>query len=82
MTRSNARHIKAHEGIEPVLMSIGDTCLFLACGHTRVYELIKTGEIEAVKFGAHRRITTESAKRYVESLARIAPAVSEDIASV
>jgi hypothetical protein len=42
-------------------------------GHTKTYELIADGKIEAVKQGARTYITNRSARAYRASLPRLAP---------
>jgi excisionase family DNA binding protein len=38
----------------------------LDCGTTRLYELIRAGELETYRDGASRKITTASLRAYVD----------------
>jgi hypothetical protein len=42
-----------------------DACRMLACGNTRLYELLASGELESFLDGCSRKITVESIRRYV-----------------
>jgi excisionase family DNA binding protein len=44
----------------PALYSIPDTCVALALGRTKVYELIATGELLSVMVGRCRRVPATS----------------------
>lgn len=57
--------------IEPAAMSIPDWCRWSGHGRTKTYELIKAGEIEAVKAGSRTLVITESGKRYLGRLPRV-----------
>ena len=37
----------------------------LGLGHTKVYELLRTGELPSIKIGTSRRITYEAAKDFI-----------------
>jgi hypothetical protein len=52
----------------PLLMSVADAKHMLCVGHTKIYELIGAGEIEAVKIGAKTCIVVASAVAFVERL--------------
>jgi excisionase family DNA binding protein len=54
--------------ILPALLSVAGACQKLSLGRTKVYELIDGHEIEAVKIGAKRLITTTSIDAYVDRL--------------
>jgi excisionase family DNA binding protein len=51
-----------------LLETIDDTAKRLSVSRSTVYELLRDSELQAVKIGRSRRITTESARRYVERL--------------
>ena len=53
---------------EPALMKIDPACRYRDVGRSKLYELIRKGELDAVKIGKSARITTASLKRFVESL--------------
>ena len=46
----------------------------LACGNTRLYELLAAKELESFLDGRSRKITVESIRRYIAR--QLAPAVS------
>ena len=50
------------------LRSIEDAQEFLGCGRSRVYELIKSGKLDSVKFGRFTRVTQRSLDRFVAEL--------------
>lgn len=54
--------------IEPIFVSISDAKRALGVGHTRLYELIRDGELEKVKSGNKSLITYESILRYSAKL--------------
>lgn len=43
-------------------------CAVYACGKTKAYELIASGEIEAVRLGGALRVVAASAQRWAEQL--------------
>ena len=53
---------------EPALMKIEPACRYLDVGRSKLYELIREGNLEAVKIGKSARVTTASLKRFVEKL--------------
>ncbi len=57
-------------GLAPgkALLTMGDAAYALACGRTRVYELVQRGEIVAVGKGKSRRVTAASVREYVAGL--------------
>lgn len=50
------------------LRSIEEAQEFLGCGRSRVYELIKSGKLDSVKFGHFTRVTQRSLDRFVAEL--------------
>jgi hypothetical protein len=58
----------------PLLMSVAGAKQALCVGHTKLYELIGAGEIEAVKQGSKTCIVVASAVAYVERLRAAAQA--------
>lgn len=56
------------ENVLAALLTVAGTCQKLSLGRTKVYELIDGHEIEAVKIGTKRLITTTSIDAYVDRL--------------
>lgn len=46
-------------------------CRDFGVGRTKVFEAIKNGEIEAVKFGGRTLITSDAAERWLKSLPKV-----------
>jgi excisionase family DNA binding protein len=63
--------------LEPLAVSPRQTCLLLNIGNTRLYELIRNGELDTYREGRARRITMESIRHRVERL--LADAGSADV---
>lgn len=59
------------------LISIREYCDFYGGKRTRTYELIASGELEAVKDGARTMIIVESAERRAASLPRFKSLVAQ-----
>jgi excisionase family DNA binding protein len=57
---------------EPALVKIEAACKHLDVGRSKLYELIREGQLDAVKIGKSARVTTASLKRFVGSLPRSA----------
>jgi excisionase family DNA binding protein len=57
------------------LRSIEEAQEFLGCGRSRIYELIKSGKLDTVKFGRFTRVTQRSLDRFV---AELTAAISRD----
>ena len=52
------------------LLTVNETCNELRLGRTKVYELISSGMLRTVQFGAARRILGESVDELIETLAQ------------
>lgn len=52
--------------MEQLLISISDAAKALNLGRTSIYELIKNGKIETVKFGSRRLVKAASVRALVE----------------
>lgn len=52
----------------PLLLSPEQAAETLGFGRTRIYDLIRTGEIESHKVGRSRRIPRDALDEYVEKL--------------
>jgi excisionase family DNA binding protein len=48
--------------------SINSLCEAADVGRTKVYELVRCGELELIKIGASSKITAESVERYFAKL--------------
>ncbi|RIX32191.1 helix-turn-helix domain-containing protein [Sphingomonas edaphi] len=51
--------------------SVGETVRLFGIGRTKLYELIQSGEIEAIKLGRRTLIRAESARSFIDSLPRV-----------
>lgn len=60
--------------MEPIAVSPKDAFAAIGVGNTKGYELINSGDLEAVKIGRATRITWASVKRLIEKSPRIAVA--------
>jgi hypothetical protein len=49
----------------PLVVKPKNAARMLACGMTRVYELLNKGELESFLDGSSRKITVESIRRYI-----------------
>lgn len=54
--------------LTPIFVTVNEGKRLLACGHTRIYELMNSGKIEKVKDGSKTLIPYESLQRYAASL--------------
>ncbi len=52
--------------IEPLLVRVEEAERILGLGRTKIYELIRTGQIASVKAGTARRIPMAALKKWVE----------------
>jgi hypothetical protein len=50
----------------PLLVKPKAACRMLACGNTRLYELLNAGELESILDGRSRKIITKSIFAYIE----------------
>jgi excisionase family DNA binding protein len=55
--------------LEPLSVSPRQACLLLGVGNTRLYELIRDGELSTYREGRARRITMQSIRARVSRLA-------------
>ena len=56
------------ETLTPIFVTVNDAKRLLSLGHTRVYELMNSGELERVKSGSKTLISYESLRRSAETL--------------
>lgn len=52
----------------PLLLTPEVAAERLSCGRTKIYELLRSGELESVKVGRLRRVPVDALNAYVESL--------------
>ena len=52
-------------------LSIADAVHRFGIGRTKLYELISSGEVDAVKLGRRTLIRAESARAFIDSLPRL-----------
>ena len=52
----------------PSLLRINDACRVIGLGRSKLYQLIATGEIEAVKIGTRTLVPMASLERFIRSL--------------
>lgn len=62
---------------EPLAVSPRQACFLLSVGNTRLYELIRTGELETYHEGRARRITMRSIRERVARLTATTASPSE-----
>lgn len=55
----------------PHSMTIADTCKWAGIGRTKLYELIASNKIEAVKCGTRTLVRTESVEKFLASLPKL-----------
>ncbi len=51
--------------VEPICVKVNDAARMIGVGRTKLYELIASGEIEAIKLGKSTRIMTASLHKMV-----------------
>ena len=52
--------------VEPICVRVNDAARMIGVGRTKLYELISSGELEAIKIGKATRVTTASLHKLVE----------------
>ncbi|GAA5045507.1 hypothetical protein GCM10023208_00060 [Erythrobacter westpacificensis] len=57
--------MSGHKPVEPICVRINDAARMIGVGRTKLYELISSGELEAVKIGNATRVTTASLRKLV-----------------
>ncbi len=53
----------------PLLLSVEEAAIELRIGRSRMFDLIRTGEVLSVKVGGLRRVPYDSLRAYVDRLA-------------
>jgi excisionase family DNA binding protein len=56
----NTSRVTGAHNVEPLAVSPRQACFLLSVGNTRLYELIRAGELQAYYEGRARRITMDS----------------------
>jgi excisionase family DNA binding protein len=56
--------------VEPICVKVNEAARMIGVGRTKLYELIASGEIEAIKLGKSTRITTASLNETGHAAAR------------
>jgi excisionase family DNA binding protein len=54
--------------MEPIFVTVNEAKRLLAIGHTRVYELMASGDLERVKCGGKTLISVESIRKFAQKL--------------
>jgi excisionase family DNA binding protein len=54
--------------MQPIALSIPEAAKFSGIGRTRLWELVSSGKVRAVKHGTRTLVLTDSLRAYVESL--------------
>jgi len=57
--------VTAPPSVEPICVKVNEAARMIGVGRTKLYELIASGEIEAIKLGKSTRITTASLRELV-----------------
>ena len=65
-----------HTSTRPFLLTPEQAAATLAIGRTKVFELLRSGELESVRIGSSRRIPREAVQEYVYQLRRAAATAS------
>lgn len=60
--------LTVYEPAEPLLLSVEESAARLRIGRSRMFALIKSGDVLSVRVGGSRRIPYESLKAYVDRL--------------
>jgi excisionase family DNA binding protein len=55
--------------VEKILVTVEEATHILSMGRTRIYQLIRSGELKSVKCGKSRRIVADSIRTYVDTAA-------------
>ena len=52
--------------MKPLTIPVAEMCAALGCGRTKAFDLIRTGEVQAVKIGRRTVVTVASIEAFVE----------------
>lgn len=64
---------RAGATVEPLLLRAGEAALLLGIGRTKVFEMLATGELPAIRIGRCVRISRDQLERWVVERARAQP---------
>lgn len=56
--------------MEKLFLTLSEACEVLGIGRSRLYELVRNGEIASVKLGRSRRFTSESIRAWADRQVR------------
>jgi excisionase family DNA binding protein len=68
----------ARDQLAKLLLTPEEAAVMLSVGRTRVYELIGSGQLAAVRIGASRRIPLQELQRFVDQLLAAEAATNRD----
>ena len=57
--------------MEPVLLTVKEAAHALRIGRSRVFSLIRSGELASVKIGHSRRISTDAVRDFARALTKV-----------
>lgn len=58
--------------MEKLLFTVEEAATILGIGRSRIFELIRTGQLESLKIGKSRRVTREHMEAFVQRKSRAA----------
>lgn len=58
--------MSGQQSVDPICVRVNDAARMIGVGRTKLYELISSGELEAIKIGKATRITMASLQKLVE----------------
>jgi excisionase family DNA binding protein len=62
---------------DPINLTVNQFCTALPCGRTKAYELLGTGEVEAIKLGNRTLIPRTEVERLQARLPRFRPGLTD-----
>jgi len=72
LARSQIERSQNMQVPDPIFVSVNDAKRLLSLGHTRIYQLMKSGQIDRVKHGGKTLIPYASLVRFAASLPKAA----------
>jgi excisionase family DNA binding protein len=55
--------------MEKLLLTVEEAAQLLSLGRTRIYQLIRDGQLRTIKCGKSRRVVADSLRDFIESFA-------------